>query len=100
MEKRERPCGTHHRLSAEDYETMKIMYAEGKNGREIADRIGCRSTTVAWWRNKNGLPCQRAVIRRERRLNGLDRARIAMLELGMNSYYDYMAYKAKQEAGA
>ena len=88
------------RMKPEDWQRMQDLYDSGKNDREIAEQIGCSMSTVQNFRLHRGLPCQRDVVLRERRMNGLDRARIAMLELGMNSYYDYMAYKAKQEAGA
>ena len=44
---------------------IKPLYEQGLNDAEIAEQVGCTSTTVADWRKRNGLPARRDHNRKE-----------------------------------
>jgi hypothetical protein len=43
-------------LTAEDYAMIAALYAECLIDREVAQKVGCSSKTVARWRWTNGKP--------------------------------------------
>ena len=46
-------------MTAEERTTAKLLWRQGLNDRQIAERLGLKQANVTYWRRKMGLPSHR-----------------------------------------